>query len=199
MVKLITFEPPKISAPTNVQVRNVEENSVRLSWDRPEDIYLDHYIVFRKDPDKKDFAQVAKVSKRILYYIDEFLPPGKYEYKLKSVDKYESESDFSEVVAIEVGLKPFYSATLSVPTAGTTMLLSFPAILGRIAYEVTIMNKGPGKLFGAMSADGENYPATFELDVKESNQMFDRRMKSNVKTLKVDASKNNTKFTIDAT
>ncbi len=87
-------------APEEVRAISNRPKQIPLTWRKNPEIDLDHYEVYKSDQNGGDFRKVGKVAADQPYYLDDRLKDGEtFWYKLRAVDKYGIESEFSSVVS----------------------------------------------------------------------------------------------------
>ncbi|UCH89201.1 MAG: right-handed parallel beta-helix repeat-containing protein [Thermoplasmata archaeon] len=95
-----TLERARPSAPTGLSVANPTENSLTLNWNaNPEPGVIGYYIYRSEFPDS-GFIQINSEPVSGIKYVDSGYPTvlkedATYYYKLKTVDEFNLESDFS--------------------------------------------------------------------------------------------------------
>lgn len=94
-----TNEPP--TAPKNLKA-NIKGNLVALTWTTSSDNdAINYYVIYANG------TEVGK-SKTTKFTHKGLNPAVRYTYKVKAIDKFNNESDFSNNVSVEVDIKSFY-------------------------------------------------------------------------------------------
>lgn len=90
------FSTPALDAPTDVRAERQTMSSVAIAWDPVDDLYIDHYTVYRSALEATGYVAIKNTAK--LHYIDRFLDDAVWYYKISVVDRFGIESDLSDPV-----------------------------------------------------------------------------------------------------
>lgn len=95
------YDNEQPTAPKNLKA-NIKGNSATLNWMSSNDNNaIDYYVIYANS------TEVGK-SKTTAFTHKCLNPATKYTYKVKAIDKFNNESDFSNKVSVKVDIKSFY-------------------------------------------------------------------------------------------
>jgi len=165
------YATPPPPTPTGLRVEWLRGRNLRVSWD-PSNDQPEFHKAFKlyRSTDGNSWTLVSQTRKT--EYIDRYLTPGTYYYKVTDLDKFETESDPAGPVSIEIKELLPYADTI---TVNATTTIDFYTALGRRVTQGSISNQGPQPVTVELSYDGTSWPESFTMQRFDVFNLQDRK------------------------